>query len=340
MIPQKELNEIREWLEKSQNPLFFFDNDTDGLASFLVLKRFIGRGRGIAIKSFPELSESYAKRIDELKPDVVFILDKPLVEKGFFERVREKNIPVIWIDHHLPEKTSGIYYYNPLLNEPKTNEPVSYWCYKVTKKDMWIAMTGILGDWFIPEFIDEFRKEYPDLLDSKKKAGEIIYETKFGKIIQILNFALKDKTTNVVKMLRLMGEIRSPYEIFSEEKKYESILKRFSELNKKFEKFFEKANETAKKSGKVIFFKYSGEMKLSAEIANKLIHFYPEKIVLVAYISGEKASLSLRGKKVRNYLEKALEKIEGRGGGHEVASAATIKAEDLEKFVELIKEQI
>ena len=55
MLNKKELDEIKENLEMSQNPLFFFDNDVDGLCSFLILRRSIGRGRGVAIKSFPDL---------------------------------------------------------------------------------------------------------------------------------------------------------------------------------------------------------------------------------------------------------------------------------------------
>ena len=44
MLTKKQINEIREHLEKAQNPLFFFDNDPDGLCSFLLLQRYIGRG--------------------------------------------------------------------------------------------------------------------------------------------------------------------------------------------------------------------------------------------------------------------------------------------------------
>ena len=76
MLSKSQLNEIKDHLEKAQNPLFLFDNDCDGLMAFIILRRFIGRGRGVAIKSFPELDDSYVKRIDEFGSDYVFILDK------------------------------------------------------------------------------------------------------------------------------------------------------------------------------------------------------------------------------------------------------------------------
>ena len=60
MLTLKQITEIREHLEKAQNPLFLFDNDNDGLTSFLILQRFIGRGKGIAIKTFPDLNIFYS----------------------------------------------------------------------------------------------------------------------------------------------------------------------------------------------------------------------------------------------------------------------------------------
>ena len=228
MLSEKQFSEIRDWLDRAQNPVFFFDNDVDGLVSFLLLQRFIGRGKGVAIKSFPELNKGYARKINELNPDIIFILDKPMVDPVFFEEARMKNIPVIWIDHHpIQENTpEGVYYYNPLLGEDTSSEPVSYLCYKVSGKDNWLALTGCISDWFVPDFISEVRKKYPDLLENRKEASEILYETKIGKLANILNFALKDKTGNVVDMLKALVKVKDPYEILSAEKKFEAIVGR------------------------------------------------------------------------------------------------------------------
>ena len=67
MLTQTQINEIREHLDKAQNPLFFFDNDNDGLISFLLLRRFIDTGKGIAVKGAHSLGKSYYKRVKELK---------------------------------------------------------------------------------------------------------------------------------------------------------------------------------------------------------------------------------------------------------------------------------
>ena len=49
MLTNKQIEEIKEHLEKAQNPLFFYDNDADGLCSFLLLRRYLGRGKGVGV---------------------------------------------------------------------------------------------------------------------------------------------------------------------------------------------------------------------------------------------------------------------------------------------------
>ena len=46
MLTLLDIKEIKEHLESTQNPLFFYDNDADGLCSYLILRRYLGRQRG------------------------------------------------------------------------------------------------------------------------------------------------------------------------------------------------------------------------------------------------------------------------------------------------------
>lgn len=342
MLDEKQIDEIRGWLEKSQNPVFFFDNDTDGLSSFLLLRRFIGRGKGVMIKSFPEMHASYFKRVEELKSDVIFIVDKPLVDVNFFEEARQHNIPVVWIDHHKVQQEVPEYvnYFNSMTGKKPSNEPTSYWCYRVVKQDMWIAILGIVGDWFIPDFFKEFARDYPEMVEGKKTAAALLYESKLGILIRALNFALKDSTSNVIKMIKLLQDAKDPNEIFSEEKKYGLIWKKNSQMVSKFNKYFDKAEKVAKKAGKLIVFKYSGKEKMTSEISNKLAYKYPKKMIIVAYVYGDKVSMSLRGKNIRDYLEEAFKHVEGKGGGHDNACAGQVKLDDFPKFVEEIEKQL
>lgn len=337
MLSQKQVEQAREYIEKAQNPLFLFDNDVDGLASFLLLRRFCDKGKGVAIKSFPELNANYVRKLHEFKPDYVFVLDKPLIDNGFRDEAHQMNIPIIWIDHHpIPDyaQEKGIHYFNPLLND-KLNEPTSYLCYKITKRkeDEWIAMIGCLSDWFIPEFAGEFAKEYPELYTITSNPAKALYETELGKIIKMLSFALKDRTSNVVKMLKNLITIKSPRELLEITPKTASIHRRYKQINRRYEKLLNKAKEMAKNKHRLFFFQYGGDLSLSSEIANELIYFFPDKVIVVAYIKGTKANCSIRGNiNIRELTAKSLEGIESTSGGHEHACGATLQIEDLPKF--------
>lgn len=345
MLSDKEIEEIKIHLEKAQNPLFFFDNDADGLCSFLLLRRAIGRGRGVAIKSFPDLNPTYVKKVQELNPDYVFILDKPIVSDGFLKETEKMNLPVVWIDHHEVEfpnlsEYNTVYYYNSMKNDKPSSEPVTFWCSKLGRKeDLWLALCGCVGDGFLPDFAKEAEKLYPELWRQVDSAFQGLYETGLGKITRILNFALKDRTSNVVKMIRFMFKAK-PEDVLHEDKR-NTLLVRFEQVDGKYQKLIDSAMSHIE-AGKMLYFQYGGELSISADIANELFYRNPEKIVVVAYIKGVKANISIRGKDdVRGLTLRALEGIEGaRGGGHKQATGAQMNVEDLPKFIENFKKMV
>src|SRR3989344_2963924 len=161
MLTLKQIDEIRDHLQKAQNPIFYYDNDVDGLCSFLILRRYIGRGKGVAVKSYPDLNVQYAKRVQELNADYVFVLDKPLISSEFVSEIDKMQIPLIWIDHHdiegsesavekQIEKENAVFTYNPSKNQgkEKSMEPVTYLAYSIAgrKEDLWLAVMGCIAD--------------------------------------------------------------------------------------------------------------------------------------------------------------------------------------------------
>ncbi|RLG16432.1 hypothetical protein DRN69_00885 [Candidatus Pacearchaeota archaeon] len=343
MLTEKQIREIKRHLDKAQNPLFFFDNDLDGLCSFLLLQRYIKRGKGVPLKSFPDMTGDYFRKVEELNADYIFILDKPLVSKEFFEKVQQVNIPVVWIDHHdidIKEIPKFVYYYNPLLNKDKKNEPVTALCYQVSdsKEDLWIAVIGCIYDKFVPSFYKEFVRDYSDLAINSENAFNIYYNSEIGKIARILNFALKDRTTNVIGMLKFLIKVKTPYEILEESNQNRSIYSRFKQIDSKYQKLLKKAISLMS-SGNFFFFQFGGDLSISSDLANELSYRFPEKIIVVAYINGIKANLSIRGKKIREKVLKVIQELNNaNGGGHEDAVGAKIMTEDLKKFKEsLIK---
>ena len=154
MLTEKQLIEIKEHLEKAQNPIFYYDNDCDGLCSFLILRRYLGRGKGVAVRSFPDLNAQYARKARELNSDYVFVLDKPVISREFIEEINRLGLPLVWIDHHNVEnedlkKFSNIYVYNPTKGSKEpSEEPVTYLTYKLTRRaeNLWLPILGCITD--------------------------------------------------------------------------------------------------------------------------------------------------------------------------------------------------
>ncbi len=342
MLSAKEIKEIRSHLENAQNPLFLYDNDPDGLCSYLLFRRYLGRGKGFPIRSFPEMDKNYIRKVRELNADYVFILDKPLVSEEFFEEIHKINVPVVWIDHHktnLEKIPEFVNYYNS-LNEFEASsqvfgEPVTYLSYKISnrKEDIWLAVIGCLSDRFLPEFYGDFLKMYPDLGINSRDAFEILYRSQIGKISRMLSFGLKDSITNVISMQKFLTDARNPYEVFEETSKNLSMHKRYRTIFSKYEQLISKAKEEGKKSGEVLFFRYGGELSISSDIANELSFWFPRKYIAVLFVSGDKVNISFRGKGVKKYALEVLKDIpNSSGGGHEDAVGAQIPKDSIDFF--------
>ena len=128
MVTDEQLQQIRDHLEKSLNPLFFYDDDQHGLSAFLLLKRKYQKGRGIPAKPRSGDHEFYLRKIREIDPDLIVFLDRPDVAQEVLDGAK---CPVLWIDHHKPVKRLGVKYYNPMVNTPGDNRSTSFWVYQV-----------------------------------------------------------------------------------------------------------------------------------------------------------------------------------------------------------------
>jgi len=345
MLTEKQLKEIREHLENAKNPIFFFDNDADGLASFLVLQRFIGRGRGVSLKGLPSLNKSYYKKAEDFNSDYIFVLDRPGVDDEVVELNKKgKNLPIVCIDHHKLDGEPNIEnYYNTNLESGKS-EPTSYLCYKATgkKEDMWLAVIGCLGDWYIPEFFEDFKKKYPELVSYPyKNPADIVYKTELGKIIMILNLSMKDTTTNVVILYKYLMNAKGPKDILEENAKTKSFLERYEFLNKTVKKMVEKAEQDIDRKNKFLFFTYSGDMSLSQHISDELMSKHSDLRIAVGFIKGGYVKFSLRGEKIRTIMMDAMKDIEGaKGGGHEFSCGAQMNAEHIDVFKKNLLQEI
>jgi single-stranded DNA-specific DHH superfamily exonuclease len=337
MIEKNELKKIRELLETAQNPLFFFDNDADGLCSFILMKKGIEKGNGVVVRSFPDLDESSIKYVDEFLPDYVFILDRAGVTQGFLQELKRRGIVIVWIDHHdmnlKKEDTEGINYFN----SSPSSEPVSYISYKIfeNKNFLWLAIAGCISDNFIPDFAKEFAEKNSELFQCKREAFQCLYHTEIGKVAMILNSGLKDRPSNVSKMIKILIDAKNSSDILVENEKNKFLHEKYLEISSRIKKILEKIEIKKDK----IYLEYAGTTSLSSELANQLSFRNKEKKIFVIFKKQDVCNISVRGKNIRELLLKAIKNIPGAtGGGHPDACGARIPAESLEIFKKNIGE--
>ncbi|MFH0751996.1 MAG: DHH family phosphoesterase [archaeon] len=340
MIPEAEIKEIRQLLHQSERPLFLYDDDPDGVTSYLLLKRYCRKGRGIVVKSSPIIDQRYVKKINEINPDQVFILDKPIVEQEFIDAT---DVPIVWIDHHSPVERENIKYFNPMKNDNKDNRPTSYWCYKVTQQDKWIAACGILGDWQIPDFLEDLIKEYPGLIGHITDPGEALYTTELGKLIRIIGSVLKGSTTEVNRAVSILTRLNNPYEILNETtSRGKYLYKKYLAIQEPYQKLLKKARSKVKKDKLLLFTYPSTKLSLTGELSNELLYLYPDKVILIGREKEDRVIMSIRSQKGKlpKIVKKSMEGLDGYGGGHENACGGSVSKNDFKIFIERFKKEV
>lgn len=340
MTLQQDIEQVKTLLGKYTDPLFFFDDDIDGLSAFLLLRKYLGIGKGVAIKKAPDVTNILLRKVNELNPDLVVILDKPDLSNEFFEQV---NVQIIVIDHHplvaFPKK---VVYLNPRKYDENDERPTTYWAYKISEGPKWIAAMGIVGDWCIPEFIKDLEQEYSDLFPKKfSHPGDIFFNSKFGDLIKIVSFAIKGPTTEVRKAISILLKIESPYEILNKTTsngKY--IHKRAENILEEYGKAMKEAMKIKSKDNVFVYTYASSKSSFTSIFSNEIVYKYPNKFIIIAREAKEEIKISLRSAKynVLDILKKALTEIQGHGGGHPHSCGCNIMKKDFNEFVSKIRE--
>lgn len=338
MIRKEELQEIKEMILHAQEPLFLFDDDQDGLCSFLLLWKMTQKGRGMPIKG--KITEQFLAKIQAEKKDLVILLDKPLLEEEFLEKI---HTPIIHIDHHPPLtlQAAHYHYYNPRKEDDNDNRPTSYWAYQITQKDLWIAMIGIIGDWYIPaDLLETFQKEYPGLLSEAQHPGEIIFDTTFGVLIRNFIYSLKGRAQDSKQCIKVLTRIENPYEILRQESsRGKFIWKHYLNMERKYMRIREEAF-AAKTKSKVFLYTYpSSQDSFTSLISNEMIYRHPDKIVIIGRVKDDKVVMSLRSTSISlpDIIHKSLEGLDGYGGGHDLACGANVLNEQFGTFMKRFK---
>lgn len=338
-LKENEINKIREELSTCKRPIFIFDDDADGLCSFLLLYKHIKEGKGVVVKAHPTVDAKFVRKVEEYEADKVFILDIAILKQEFVDNL---NVPVIWIDHHGPNEVDNALVFNPRKHKKDIVYPTSNICFDVVKENIWIAMIGCIGDWHIPDFIEDFCLKYPDLIDKNiDHPGKAMFETKIGELVKIFNFILKGTIKDAMQCIKVLTRIESPYEILNQETKQgKFIYQKYDKINKAYEDL--KKDIKVDNDNFLIYTYPESKMSFTGEIANELLYKHPEKIIIVAREKSGEMRMSLRTRDVilPPILDKALLGLEGYGGGHEHACGACVKKEDFKEFVNRLRKEI
>ena len=339
------LKHIYELIKKSENPLIFFDDDPDGLISYLLIKKHFDKGKGVAVKGKPMVGNEFLLSVEKYNPDLIIVLDKPIIEQDFIDNT---NVPIVWIDHHPVVKVKGVKYYNPRLKNKNDNRCVSYWAYRLTGDNMWLAAIGVVSDYQKSGFLKYFAKKYPELLDKVKDQNEMLFNSNLGKLIKIFVFSLKGDTKFANKNIEILSKIKDPFDLLlgrTEDSKF--LLKRIKKVEKHYNRLLDKAIEENKDNKDFVIFIYpSGKYSFSAEMSNELMQKFPGRFIIVGREKDDEVRMSLRAPenkkniKLPEVIQKALVGLEGYGGGHDYAAGANIKKKDFHQFIESIKNQL
>lgn len=341
MLPEKQIKEIRKELDNCKRPLFFFDDDADGLSSFLLLYRYHKEGRGVVVKTRPNIDEKFLRKVKEFEPDKIFVLDIAKIEQDFIDKVK---VPVIWIDHHGPYKRTGnIKYYNPRLIKKEAFIPVTRICYEVVKQDLWIAMVGCVGDYYLPDFFPEFKERYEDLAGQGKDVEDLYFNSKIGEMVNLFSFVLKGKTSDALKYIKVLTRIKTPYEILNKETSQGNYLyKRYKEMDEGYQELLNDALKNKPDNGFVIHIYKDNKMSYTSEVSNELLYRFPDKVIIVGREHNGEVKMSIRSKKkkIPKALCYALKGLQGYGGGHENACGANIIKGQFNEFLEKLRENL
>lgn len=332
---------LKEEITNAHQPLYIFDDDVDGLSAFLLLYNHIKDGKGVALKASSCVDKKALPFVEKYPSDVIFVLDKSNMTQEFVDKAKQK---IVWVDHHDPQQLNQVTYINPKLFNPTIHTSTTYECYKAIGGPLWIAMAGCLADWVIPDFLEQFQKEYPDLLPLENPTpSKALFETRMGLLVKILWFNLLGLPKDYKKSVLTLTRIKDPAEILDQTTAQgKFIYKRYATLEKEYQSLLKSVK--VEKDDPIILFQYTeAKISFTAYLSNEILYKNPNKIIIIARKKDGSYKCSFRSSgtvTIKPLLEKALEGLDATGGGHDHACGAVIKEDDFEYVLNKIREQI
>ena len=332
------MDAIREAIRSSSEPMVFFDDDADGIASFLLFDSALGKTLYAPMKKRPNQGETYANLAAQLGADLKIVLDVAVLDDIFLTTPPR----TVWIDHHEPQDPRSALYLNPLLEGE--SRPTAILVHELIGGPLWIAAVGSIGDYYIPPFIEELRETHPTLVPPFERIEDLVFSSPLGELALIFETCVKGTVREARRKLDVLRRIKEPEELLEGTTTEGMIIRRAYERDREeYRRFLAEALEQAESSDKLFVYRYahSGHT-FTAQLSNELAYTLPEHVIIVAaeYAGAYRLSIRSHTRELPELLARALNGIEGSGGGHPHACGAHVKSEDFERFVENLKREL
>lgn len=368
------IKKARKLIQESKKPVMFFDSDTDGVTSYIQLKKAFPKIKGYPFSHSRRNSEEF---FDKFKDnDLVIVFDIPTLSKEFFEKFKDRKI--IWSDHHPTNdkklvRKYKVHHINPLNHSKEDNRPSSYLAYLVSDKEsnLFYAAMGSVADFFILDVLEELynynRKQFNLLFELDDKTREEIFEF-------IRKYSFKDKKTrekreyyirylcyeadlilykNLISFIFKIDKERIDEAIDVVLKTNPNNLKAEILAGKKFP--FDEYQEIAEeyrnrskianskfKNEKIILYDYRGKHGFTSPLSEEIMHRKDQaQMVAVCFKKTGKPfwQCSLRGRsiQVNKVIDETLKDLNGGGGGHPYAGGMRVHKDDFSVFKDRIQ---
>jgi len=358
MVSIKKVVDFLINLKKEDVIINIFHNDADGVCSCVLMNRFLKRkickeADSVIAQPMPP-AKNLLQRIRLSLPSKIIFLDLSIDQDKSIIKKLEQDCEILIIDHHQISNnlnSKKTVHYNPLFENPSIYQSGSYLTYKICstvlndsdwdKKNLWLAIIGIIGDYYIRDSLDIIKKAeeyYSDII--KNNDQEALHNSLFGQVSDMISAAKACKISceeivNIINSMETVHEINKQQKLVDSYKKVQEDIERI--------KIDIKSNIDSNKN--VLFYEKKSKYNLRSPIATIMSNDYPKKLIVVWEDIKNKIKISARNQNKNINVAKTLKSVikdfkYASAGGHEAAAGASIRKQDWEEFKERLEELV
>lgn len=329
-------------IKPNDSVVIIFNNDADGMCSCVLLSLFLDNFVKIENKPFiiPQpmpMDKNLIQRIQTTLPTKLIFLDLAADQQQNMLKRFSGICNILIIDHHQVTKNMNsktITHHNPRFKNSKIYQSTAYLTYKICSEltDMsdylWIAAVGMVADYNLDDS--------GDLVEAAKKKYRIteLRDSIISKIAEMISASRATRALSNEEIVNIIIITKNPDD-FPEAN--DKLIDSYKKIETEIMAIMIDTEKSSEKIGKIIFYNIKSKFNLRSDISTRISEKYPDKLVVIYEISGNRVKLSARNQKnidVGKILEKASEKMDASAGGHDKAAGATLNIKDWEAFKE------